>query len=65
MGKAMILVGGAIPGAPTPSTAEDAAFEYFMNRVSTGNFAPRPPIERWRPEERERFSIELARLEAR
>jgi hypothetical protein len=26
-------------------------------------FAPRPPIQRWRPDQRERFERELVRLE--
>lgn len=64
MPKAMILVGSASASAPTPATAEDAAFDYYMNRVGAGNFAPRPPIERWRADQRERFEKELERLEA-
>ena len=47
----------------SPSTAEDEAAEYFFNRVFMGMFAPRPPVERWRPDQRERFERELARLE--
>ena len=38
--------------------------EYFVNRRLAGAFAPKPPIERWRPAEREKFLTELARLEA-
>jgi hypothetical protein len=30
-----------------------------------GAFAPRPPIQRWRPDDREKFEAELARLEAK
>src|SRR6266487_1977722 len=29
----------------TPTTAEDAAAEFFTNRVLMGMFAPRPPVE--------------------
>lgn len=47
---------------PTPPTAEAAAQEYFHNRASAGNYAPRPPIERWRADQRERFEAELVRL---
>ncbi|HYJ60442.1 MAG TPA: hypothetical protein VE032_03140 [Actinomycetota bacterium] len=49
--------------APSPPTAEAAALEYWSNRISFGSFAPRPPIERWRPDQRERFEAELRRLE--
>jgi hypothetical protein len=45
------------------STAEDSALEFFTNRVFIGNRPPRPPIERWRPDQRERFERELERLE--
>jgi hypothetical protein len=48
----------------SPPTIEDAAFEYFVNRKIAGMFASRPPIERWRPDQPERFEAELARLEA-
>jgi len=45
------------------SSAEAAALEYFHTRASAGVYAPRPPIERWSPAQRERFEAELARLE--
>jgi hypothetical protein len=63
MGKAMILSAKATVLRPAP-TAEDAAFEYFVNRRLCGAFAPRPPVERWSPDQRERFEAELERLEA-
>jgi hypothetical protein len=65
MPKAMILIGNANAGSPTPSTPEDAAFEYFVNRGLAGNFAPKPPIQRLRADHRERFTAELERLERR
>jgi hypothetical protein len=37
--------------------------EYFTNRVFMGMFTPRPPVERWRADQRDRFLAELARLE--
>jgi hypothetical protein len=64
MGKGTVLVGQATTSAPTPSTPEDAAAEYFVNRKLAGNWAPRPPIERWRADQRERFEAELRRLES-
>jgi hypothetical protein len=64
MGKGMVLFGDAAAGSPTPATAEDAAFEYHVNRRIMGDWTPRPPIERWRPLEREKFLTELERLEA-
>jgi hypothetical protein len=48
---------------PAPSTVEDMAAEYHVNRRLAGNWAPRPPIETWPPEARERFEAELERLE--
>lgn len=63
MGKVLFSIGDEGP-APTPRTAEDAAAEYFFNRVMGGNFAVRPPVERWRRQDRDRFNAELARLEA-
>ena len=63
MAKATILIGNAEGVSPSAATAEDAAQEYFYNRGFVGMFAPRPPVERWRPAERERFEAELARLE--
>ena len=47
----------------TPTTAEDSAAELFTNRVFMGMFAPRPPVKRWRSDQRERFEREVARLE--
>jgi hypothetical protein len=63
MANAMTLFGNANmkPGAATP---EDAAEEYFHNRVSLGSWTVRPPIHRWAKDQRERFEKELARLEA-
>jgi hypothetical protein len=49
--------------APSPPTAEAAALEYFHTRASAGVYAPRLPVERWRPEQRKRFEDELDRLE--
>jgi hypothetical protein len=40
-----------------------AAAEYFNNRQFMGNYAPRPPIEKWRADQRESFERELARPE--
>jgi hypothetical protein len=64
MAKAMILFGSGNGPAPSAATAEDAALEYHVNRRLAGDWAPRPPIERWRPDQRERFLAELRRLEA-
>jgi hypothetical protein len=64
MAKAMILFGKGNGPAPSPATAEDAAREYHVNRKLAGGFAPRPPVERWRPDQRERFEAELRRLES-
>jgi hypothetical protein len=40
---------------PTPATAKDAALEYHLNHRLAVDFAPKPPIERWRADQRERF----------
>jgi hypothetical protein len=48
---------------PPPRTAEDAARQHFYERITLGNWAPGFPIERWRPDQRERFERELERLE--
>ena len=53
MPNARILIGTGDGRAPSASTAEDAAMEYFVNRVLAGDFAPKPPIERWSPDQRE------------
>jgi hypothetical protein len=50
---------------PSPRTAEDAALQYFMDRATLGDYAYRFAIERWSPDQRERFEVELARLEAK
>lgn len=47
MGKGAILFGKASTSPVSASTAEAAAEEYFFNRVFSGNWAPKPPIERW------------------
>jgi hypothetical protein len=60
----MTLFGDRNAPAPSPSTAEDAALEYFINRSIAGDWTPRPRVEGWRPDQRERFEAELARLEA-
>ncbi|HEY8454190.1 MAG TPA: hypothetical protein VIL34_01235 [Actinopolymorphaceae bacterium] len=51
--------------APTWSSPEDAAEEYFYGRLLHGPYAPKPPVHKWRREARERFEAELVRLEAR
>jgi hypothetical protein len=63
MANVMTIIGNANmkPGA---STAEGAAEEYFHNRVTLGDWTPKPPIHRWAKDQRERFEKELARLEA-
>lgn len=58
-------MGKADTPAPSPSSPEHAAREYHQNRVMAGDFAPRPPVERWRADQRERFEQELARLEGK
>lgn len=63
MGKSMMIFGSADARAPSAATAEDAAFEYHVNRKMSGIFAPRPPVERWSGEQRKRFEKELERLE--
>jgi hypothetical protein len=63
MGKGMVILGRTDTGSPTPATAEDAAQEYFVNRRLAGDWAPRPPIERWHRDQRELFEAELERLE--
>ena len=64
MPKTMTLAGADPFGAaPQPNTAEDAAFEYFVNFRFAGAWAPRPPIHRWREDQRKRFLAELGRLE--
>jgi hypothetical protein len=63
MARGRVLSGTANTKAPTPLTAEDCALEYFITRRLSGAFAPRPPIERWRADQRERFEAELQRLE--
>ena len=63
MGKSRIIFGNADGPAPSASTAEDAAAEYFTNRLFMGNWAPRPAVAKWRSDQRERFERELARLE--
>jgi ribosome biogenesis SPOUT family RNA methylase Rps3 len=63
MAKARILVGNADGHAPSAATPEDAASEYFINRMFMGDHAPRPPVERWREDQREPFLAELQRLE--
>lgn len=63
MGQGRVLVGNAESGRPSPSSPEHAAHEYHVNRRMAGDFAPRPPVERWRADQRERFEAELARLE--
>jgi hypothetical protein len=55
MGKAMVKIGTGDGPAPSASTAEDAAFESFHNRATSGDWTPRPPIQRWRADQRERF----------
>lgn len=62
-GRTMVLIGKGDGRAPTPNSAEAAAFEYFHNRASLGNYAPRPTIQKWRADDRERFLAELRRLE--
>ena len=64
MGKAMVKIGTGDGPAPSASTAEDAAFEYVHNRATFGDWTPRPPIQRWRADQRERFEVEPRRLEA-
>jgi hypothetical protein len=63
MARGRVLSGTANTKAPTPLTAEDCALEYFITRRLSGAFAPRPPIERWRADQRERFEAELERLQ--
>jgi hypothetical protein len=65
MGRSTVIVGNADGLAPSPATAEAAAEEFFINRQFLGVWAPRPRTERWRPDQRERFERELARLEAK
>jgi hypothetical protein len=63
MAKGMVLIGRGDGPAPSASIAEHAAQEYFVNRRLAGNYARRPPVERWRADLRERFERELERLE--
>lgn len=58
-------MGKADTPSPSPSSPEHAAHEYHVNRRIAGDFAPRPPVERWRADQRDRFEAELARLEAK
>jgi len=64
MAKAMILIGKGDGPAPSASTAEAAAQGYFTDRQLMGVWASKPPIHRWRPDDRKRFEAELSRLEA-
>jgi hypothetical protein len=51
--------------APSSPTAEAAAFEFHVGRKVFGDWASKPPINRWRPDQRKRFEAELKRLEAK
>jgi uncharacterized membrane protein YgcG len=64
MGKGRVLIGSGDGRAPSYSSAEHAAMEYFQTRASAGVHALKPPVERWSADQRERFEKELARLEA-
>jgi hypothetical protein len=57
------IIGDESMRSPQANTPEDAAREYFTNRVFMGNHAPRPAISRWRPDQKARFEAELAKLE--
>ena len=64
MGKGGVLLGKATMRAPSPSSPEHAAEEFYVNRSTAGDYASKPSIEKWLPDQRERFEAELARLEA-
>lgn len=64
MPNSRILIGpGAHGPAPTWSSAEQAAQEYFFSRITAGAWVRKPPVERWSPDQREAFEVELTRLE--
>jgi hypothetical protein len=46
---------------PAPEQPRDT----LVRRERTSTPPPRPPVQRWRPDDRERFEAELARLEAK
>jgi hypothetical protein len=51
--------------SPEAATAEDAAQEFHINRKFLGDWAPKPPIQKWRKDQRERFEQELERLKTK
>jgi hypothetical protein len=63
MGKGTIVIGDPKANPSAGNTAESVAFEYFVNRTTAGGYAPRPPIEQWSADQRERFLAELRRLD--
>ena len=64
MRNVRILFGPEHPGKPSANSPEAAAQEFFTNRQLMGDFTPRPAIERWIQDQRERFEAEMRRLEA-
>lgn len=58
-----ILIGDANASSTAGTTAESIALGYFIDRRLAGDCAPRPPVERWLPDQRKRFEAELKRLE--
>jgi hypothetical protein len=59
----MTIIGDESMKSPGAATAEHAAEEYHFNRKFMGDWTPKPPIQRWRPDQRKRFEAELKRLE--